>query len=102
MRPNFFLGAPPLVYGLNPEPPILVVVFGVVFIFGIAVVLDATYPHQSFKSKKYLTTFKVADATSRMDNKGVCDYISIVFFADKFEDMVKWKMRWVNLLGSNK
>lgn len=26
-----------------------------------AVVLDATYPHQSFKSKKYLTTFKVAD-----------------------------------------
>lgn len=22
-----------------------------------------------------------------MDNKGVCDYISIVFFADKFEDL---------------
>ena len=52
-----------------------------------AVVLDATFPHQSFKSKKYLTTFKIADATSRMDNKGVCDYISIVFFADKFEDL---------------
>lgn len=25
--------------------------------------------------------------TSRMDNKGVADFISIVFFADKFEDL---------------
>ena len=40
-----------------------------------AVVLEATYPHQSRKSKKYLATFKVADATSRMDNKGVVDFI---------------------------
>ena len=52
-----------------------------------AVVLDATFPHQSFKSKKYLATFKVADMTSRMDNKGVADFISIVFFADKFDDL---------------
>lgn len=52
-----------------------------------AVVLDATFPHQSRKSKKYLATFKVADMTSRMDNKGVADFISIVFFADKFDDL---------------
>ena len=54
-----------------------------------AVVLDATYPHQSFKSKKYLTTLKVADMTSRMDNKGVADFISVVFFADRFDDLPK-------------
>ena len=54
-----------------------------------AVVLDATFPHQSYKSKKYLTTLKVADATSRMDKQGVVDFISIVFFADKFDDLPK-------------
>ena len=32
-------------------------------------------------------TIKVADMTSRMDIKGVADFISIVFFADKFEDL---------------
>ena len=52
-----------------------------------AVVLDATFPHQSHKSKKYLATFKVADMTSRMDKKGVADFITIVFFADKFDDL---------------
>ena len=51
------------------------------------VVLDATFPHQSFKSKKYLTTFKVVDSSCRIDSQGVMDYISIVFFADKFEDL---------------
>lgn len=51
------------------------------------VVLDATFPHQSFKSKKYLATFKVVDATNRMDSQGILDYISIVFFADKFDDL---------------
>lgn len=55
-----------------------------------AVVLDATYPHQSHKSKKYLATLKVADMTSRMDGKlGTADFISIVFFADKFDDLPK-------------
>ena len=51
------------------------------------VVLDATFAHQSFKSKKYLTTFKVVDSSCRIDSQGVMDYISIVFFADKFEDL---------------
>ena len=52
-----------------------------------AVVIDASFPHQSFKSKKYLTTFKIVDMTNRVDSKGVVDYITIVFFADKFEDL---------------
>lgn len=51
------------------------------------VVLDATFPHQSFKSKKYLATFKVVDATKRVDSSGVIDFVSIVFFADKFDDL---------------
>ena len=52
-----------------------------------AVILDATFPHQSWKSKKFLVTLKVADPTSRVDNKGVADFISVVFFADKFDDL---------------
>ena len=49
--------------------------------------LDATFPHQSYKSKKYLATFKIADATSRVDGQGVVDFMTIVFFADKFDDL---------------
>ena len=52
-----------------------------------AVVLDATYPHQSFKSKKFLVTFKVADHSCRMGNDGVADFTTVVFFADKQEDL---------------
>mmetsp|Transcript_7330 Transcript_7330/g.10354 ORF Transcript_7330/g.10354 Transcript_7330/m.10354 type:complete len:96 (-) Transcript_7330:877-1164(-) len=52
-----------------------------------AVVIDATFPHQSFKSKKYLSTFKIVDMTNRVDSQGVLDYITIVFFADKFDDL---------------
>lgn len=52
-----------------------------------AVVIDATFPHKSFKSSRYLVTLKIADLTSRMSNEGIVDFTSIVFFANKFEDL---------------
>lgn len=50
------------------------------------VILDATFPHKSFKSDKYVCTFKIADASSKSSD-GVVDHISVVFFAKKFEDL---------------
>ena len=52
-----------------------------------AVVVDSTFPHKSFKSAKFLVTLKLADLTSRWNNEGIVDFTSIVFFADKFEDL---------------
>lgn len=48
--------------------------------------LDATFPHKSFKSDKYVCTFKIADPTSKV-NDGILDFVSVVFFAKKFEDL---------------
>jgi hypothetical protein len=50
------------------------------------VIVDATFPHKSFKSDKYLCTYKIADPTLKMTN-GVVDTVSCVFFARKFEDL---------------
>ena len=52
-----------------------------------AIVLDATFPHKSFKSKRYLVTLKIADLTSKFNNEGIVDFTSIVFFANKFDDL---------------
>ena len=52
-----------------------------------AIVLDATFPHKSFKSNRYLVTLKIADLTSRFNNEGIVDFTSIVFFANKFDDL---------------
>ena len=51
------------------------------------VVLDATFPHKSYKTNKYLCTLKVADTTSQFNKDGTVDFISVVFFADKFDDL---------------
>lgn len=50
------------------------------------VVLDATFPHKSHKSDKYICTFKIADPSRKITN-GVCEHVSVVFFAKKFEDL---------------
>ena len=52
-----------------------------------AVVLDASFPHKSAKSDRYLCTLKVADLSSRFNNEGVVDFVSIVFFANSFNDL---------------
>ena len=49
-------------------------------------ILDATFPHKSFKSDKYICTYKIADHTCKIAD-GIVDYISVVFFAKKFEDL---------------
>lgn len=52
-----------------------------------AVVLDATFPHESYnKSGKYVCTLKVTDASLPF-TKGEADYISLVFFANKFDQL---------------
>jgi hypothetical protein len=50
------------------------------------VVLDATFPHKSFKSDKYICTFKIGDPSNKI-TQGVSDFISVVFFAKSFEDL---------------
>jgi len=50
------------------------------------VILDATFPHKSHKSDKYICTFKIADPTRKLVN-GVVEHVSVVFFAKKFEDL---------------
>lgn len=50
------------------------------------VILDATFPHKSFKSEKYICTLKIADPTCKLSG-GIIDHVSVVFFAKKFEDL---------------
>jgi hypothetical protein len=50
------------------------------------VILDASFPHKSFKSNKYICALKIADLTSKSTD-GVVDTVSVVFFAAKFEDL---------------
>lgn len=52
-----------------------------------AVVLEATYPHKTKKSENFVVSLKVADQTSKVDSHGVVDYVSVVFFAKKFDDL---------------
>jgi hypothetical protein len=51
------------------------------------VVLDATFPHKSFKSSRYICTIKIADQSSPIDKNGICEPTSVVFFANKFDDL---------------
>ena len=52
-----------------------------------AVVLDATFPHKSNKSDRFICTVKVADLSSRFNNKGIVDFVSVVFFANSFDEL---------------
>ena len=51
------------------------------------VVLDATFPHKSFKSEKYICSFKIADMSSPVDKNGIVKHTSVVFLAKRFDDM---------------
>ena len=50
-----------------------------------AVVLEATFPHKG--KHNFAVSLKVADQTSKMDDKGVVQYISLMCFAKKFDDL---------------
>jgi hypothetical protein len=51
------------------------------------VVIDATFPHKSFKSDKYICSYKIANSSCPVDKSGVVEYISVVFFAKSFKDL---------------
>lgn len=52
-----------------------------------AVVLEATFPHKTHKSENYVVSLKIADPTCKIDSHGVIDYISLICFAKKFDDL---------------
>jgi hypothetical protein len=51
------------------------------------VVLDASRPHRSYKSDKFLCSLKMADLSSTIDHSGIAETISVVIFANKAEDL---------------
>lgn len=52
-----------------------------------AVILEATFPHKSKKSDKFVVSLKLADLSSKFDQHGVVEYISLVCFGKKFDDL---------------
>jgi len=52
-----------------------------------AVILDAIFPHKSFKSDRYVCSMKIADASLPLDENGVIQHCNLVLFAKKFEDL---------------
>jgi hypothetical protein len=52
-----------------------------------AVILEATLPHKSKKSEKFVVSPKLADLSSKSDKDGVVPYVSLVCFAKKFDDL---------------
>jgi Telomeric single stranded DNA binding POT1/CDC13 len=52
-----------------------------------AVVLDASFPHKSFKSDRYIVTLKIADPDQSIDKEGVVEHCTLMMFAKKFEDL---------------
>lgn len=52
-----------------------------------AVVLDAAYPHKSFKSDKFICTMKIADPSCPIDKDGHVEYCTLMFFAKTFQDL---------------
>ena len=51
------------------------------------VVVDATFPHKSFKSSRFIVSLKIVDPSLPIDKKGVCEALTVVFFANKFDDL---------------
>ncbi len=54
-----------------------------------AVIIDATYPHRALngKSETYTCTFKIVDPYQRISNDDILESYTLVFFANKFEDL---------------
>lgn len=52
-----------------------------------AVVLDATFPHKSFKSDRYICSIKITDPDQPIEKDGVIEHCTLVLFAKRFEDL---------------
>ena len=52
------------------------------------IIVDATFPHASFhKEDKFICTLRVTDPSLPINNKGEAEFISLVFFANKFDQL---------------
>lgn len=53
-----------------------------------ATILDAQFPHKSFKSDKYVCSMKIADQSCNIEkSNGWVKHCTLVLFANKFEDL---------------
>ena len=52
-----------------------------------AVVLDATFPHKSFKSDRFVCTMRIADPHAEVDKDGIVQHCTLMFFSKRFEDL---------------
>ena len=52
------------------------------------VVLDAQFPHKSFKSDKFICSLKICDPTCSINKEeGTIQYFNLVIFANRIEDL---------------
>ena len=57
-------------------------------VYCYGVIIDASFPHKSFKSDKYVCSLKIADNSLKIDPKdGTVDYVTVVFFGKSFDDL---------------
>ena len=52
-----------------------------------AVILDASFPHKSFKSDRFICQMKIADPDSPINKEGVVEHCTLMMFAKRFEDL---------------
>ena len=49
--------------------------------------MDATFPHKSFKSDRFVCSIKIADSSLPIGPDGVIQHCTLVLFAKRFEDL---------------
>jgi hypothetical protein len=52
-----------------------------------AVIVDAQFPHKSNKTDRLICSVKIIDPSQASDKNGVVQHCTLVFFANKFEDL---------------
>ena len=50
-------------------------------------ILDASFPHKSFKSDRFICQMKIADPDSPINKEGVVEHCTLMMFAKRFEDL---------------
>ena len=54
------------------------------------VIIDAQFPHKSFKSDKYVCSMKITDEGCEVDKQTGCvKYYTLVLFANRFEEGIE-------------
>ena len=52
-----------------------------------ATIVDAQFPHKSYKTDRFICTMRIVDIQQPMDKDGVVEFCTLVFFARRFEDL---------------